>query len=95
VLWRRGAGLGYYIEAAGGFTRLADRGGTSVRQPDGEVQKAGRVLMLFRTEPDPSPGAEVTIPARSPEDKTDLVALFGSIAQILASTVAIVVVATR
>ncbi len=95
VLWRRGAGLGYYISAAGGFTRVADRGGTSVRQPNGEVEKAGRVLLLFRTEPEPGPGAEVSVPARDPEDKTDILALVGAIAQILASTVAIVVVATR
>jgi protein involved in polysaccharide export with SLBB domain len=94
VLWRRGAGMGYYIEAAGGFARLADRGGASVRQPNGEVEQPSRFL-FFRSEPEPGPGAEVVVPARDPEDRTDLVALAGAVAQILASTVAIVVVATR
>jgi hypothetical protein len=38
----------------------------------------------------------VFVPAKDPsEAKTDYVSLFGAIAQILASTVAIVVVATR
>jgi len=35
------------------------------------------------------------VPAKDLSEKTDVVALFGSIAQILASTVAIIVVATR
>lgn len=94
VLWRRGAGMGYYISAAGGFARLADQGGASVRQPDGEVQKAGRFL-FFRTQPEPGPGSEVTVPLRDATDRTDYVALFGGVAQILASMVAIVVVVTR
>jgi hypothetical protein len=35
------------------------------------------------------------VPTKDPTAKVDYVALFGAIAQILASTVAIVVVATR
>lgn len=94
VLWKRGEGLGYYISAAGGFSRLADRGGASVRQPNGEVQQPGGFL-IFRSEPDPGPGAEVSVPQRDLTDRTDFVALFGGVAQILASLVAIVVVVTR
>ncbi|MGH7699085.1 MAG: hypothetical protein ACREMJ_00975 [Gemmatimonadales bacterium] len=42
------------------------------------------------------PGSEVFVPVKDPNEKgADLVALFGAIAQILASTVAIVVIATR
>ncbi len=52
-------------------------------------------VALFRTEPAPGPGAEVFVPARDPEDKTDMVALSGTVAQVLASMVAIVVIATR
>lgn len=94
VLWRRGADMHYYIEAAGGFTRLADKGGASVRQPNGEVRQSGGFL-IFRNDPEPGPGAEVYVPARDPADRTDKVALFGAIAQILASMVAVIVVVTK
>lgn len=94
VLWRRGAGMGYYIEAAGGFARLADRSGASVRQPNGEVQTAHRTL-IFRSEPAPGPGAEISVPARDPADRTDWASLMGNVAQVLASVLTIVVVVTR
>jgi polysaccharide export outer membrane protein len=95
VLWRRGAGLSYYIEAAGGYARLADRGGTSVRQPNGEVQKPVRNLIIFRSEPQPGPGAEVTVPARDPADRTDVVGIFTSVAQLLTGVLTLAVVLTR
>ena len=42
------------------------------------------------------PGSEVFVPSRDPnEAKTDYVALVGAIAQILASTIAIIVVVRR
>jgi protein involved in polysaccharide export with SLBB domain len=94
VLWRRGAGLGYYVSAAGGLARNADGGAVSVRQANGEVRTRGRFL-FWRTDPEPGPGAEVFVPAKDPEDRVDYVALFGAVAQILASTVAIIVVVTR
>ncbi len=97
VLWRRGAGLGYYLSAAGGFNRVADKGHVSVRFANGEVRtKGGRFLFFGGGTPPPGPGSEVFVPSRDPnEAKTDYVALFGSIAQILASTIAIIVVLRR
>jgi len=95
VLYQRGAGLQYYLEAAGGFTRAAEKGQVSVRYANGEVRTRRRSL-LFSSNPKPGPGSEVFVPAKDPNaPKTDMVALFGAIAQILASTVAIIVVATR
>jgi protein involved in polysaccharide export with SLBB domain len=95
VLFRRGAGLDYYLSAAGGFNRLADKGAVSVRFANGEVRSKSRFLFVS-TSPTPGPGSEVVVPAKDPnEPRTDKVALFGAIAQILASTVAIIVVATR
>jgi protein involved in polysaccharide export with SLBB domain len=93
VLWRQGAGLSYYISAAGGFTANAEKGHVSVRYANGEIRtKRGG---LFGSSPAPLPGSEVFVPARDPGERTDYVALMGAIAQILASTVAIIVVATR
>ena len=94
VLWRRGADLDYYISAAGGYARLADRGATSVRYANGEVRTKSRFLFVSES-PKPDPGAEVFVPVKDPTDKVDKVALFGAVAQILASTVAIIVVVTR
>jgi protein involved in polysaccharide export with SLBB domain len=97
VLWRRGAGLDYYLSAAGGFSRLADKGQVSVRFANGEVRTKGSGFLFFGGgAPSPGPGSEVFVPSRDPnEAKTDYVALFGAIAQILASTIAIIVVLRR
>ncbi len=95
VLYRRGAGLEYYLEAAGGFTRAAEKGQVSVRYANGEV-RTRRWALFYSSNPKPGPGSEVSVPAKDPNaPRTDTVALFGAIAQILASTVAIIVVATR
>jgi protein involved in polysaccharide export with SLBB domain len=86
VTYQPGAGTDYYISAAGGFARLADKSRTFVQQPDGSVQKDKK----------PEPGAVVVVPLKDPNDKgVDLVALFGSLAQILGATVTIVVVLTK
>src|SRR5206468_4245801 len=94
VLDKKGAGLGYYIDAAGGFSYTADKGRTSVRLAGGEVETRHKWL-FFRSDPKPGPGAEVTVPLKDTSNPTNYVALFGAIAQILASTVAIVLLATK
>ncbi len=68
VLYRRGAGLEYYLSAAGGFTRAAEKGQVSVHYANGEVRTRRRTL-FFHSDPTPGPGAEVIIPAK------DLVAI--------------------
>src|SRR6266568_1348154 len=94
VLYRQGAGLDYYLSAAGGFTRLAEKGQVSVHYANGDVRT--RRGGLLRSNPAPGPGSEVFVPAKDPNaPHTDMVSLFGAIAQILASTIAIIVVATR
>ena len=94
VLYKKGAGVGYYIDAAGGFAYTADQGRTSVRNADGEVETRHKWL-FFRSDPKPGPGSEVTVPVKDTANPTNYAALFGAIAQILASTVAIIVVATK
>lgn len=95
VLWKRGAGLGYYLSAAGGFASNANKGLVSVKYANGEVRTRWRSLFIV-SDPKPGPGSEVFVATRDPNEKrTDYVSLFGAIAQILASTVAIIVVVTR
>ena len=94
VLWRRGADLGYYLSAAGGFAQRADKGAVSVRFANGEVRTRGHGL--FHSDPRPGPGSQVFVPAEDPTaHKTDYVALLGAIAQILASALTIAVVTTK
>jgi len=95
VLWQQGKDLDYYISAAGGFAQLANKGAVSVRYANGEVKTRHRNI-FGTSDPRPGPGSEVLVPAKDPSaPHTDVVALFGAIAQILASTVAIIVVATK
>ncbi len=95
VLWRRGANLEYYLSAAGGFAPHADKGAVSVRFANGEV-RTRRGGLFGGSAPKPGPGSEVLVPMEDPTaHKTDYVTLFSAIAQILASAVTIVVVATK
>jgi len=91
VLWQEGQGLDDYVGGAGGYSYLADRGRVSVRYANGEVRTRRRAL-LFSSEPRPGPGSEVFVPVKDTTHTTNYVALFGSIAQILASTIAIIIV---
>jgi protein involved in polysaccharide export with SLBB domain len=95
VIHRPGWNLDDYVAAAGGFSRRADRGRAYLVQPGGEVESVRRRFLLPDGKPKPEPGGLVYVPERDPNDKKDWAGLLGSIAQILASTVAIVVVATR
>jgi len=95
VLYQKGADLDYYLSAGGGFTRLAEKGQVSVRYANGEV-KTRHKGFLSSSDPEPGPGSEVYVPAKDlTAPHTDYVALAGAIAQILASTVAIIVVAKQ
>jgi len=81
VLWRRGESLDYYLRGAGGFQRNADKGGTSVRQPNGLVEKSTRFL-IFRSSPSPGPGAEIFVPLRPVQENN------GNWAQIVTTSMA-------
>jgi protein involved in polysaccharide export with SLBB domain len=86
VPYVKNAGLTYYVAAAGGFSRRADKRGIFVQQPNGLVQK-------WKS---PEPGAVVVVPQKDPTERgVDFVALFSSIAQILAATTTVIVVLTR
>ena len=74
--------------------RLAKAESFLQRFADGEVATRHKFL-FFRGDPAPGPGSEVTVPLKDTSNPTNYAALFGAIAQILASTVAIVLVATK
>lgn len=95
LVHRDGWNVDNYVAAAGGYSRQADRGRTYLVQPSGSVESVKRRFILPDSRPKPSPGAVVFVPERDPTERRDWAGLLGSIAQILASTVAIIVVATR
>jgi protein involved in polysaccharide export with SLBB domain len=89
VLWERGQDLDYYLSAAGGPSYRADKGRVSVRYANGEVRTRHKTL-LFSNDPTPRPGSEVFVPVRDTTQHTNTLALVGTLAQILGSTIALV-----
>ncbi|HEY2824804.1 MAG TPA: SLBB domain-containing protein [Gemmatimonadales bacterium] len=80
------AGIGYYIDAAGGSSRFADKGGAYVQQPSGSIQRGKR----------PEPGAVVVVPKKDPNAKgIDIVALITGLASVAASLATSIVLLTR
>jgi protein involved in polysaccharide export with SLBB domain len=95
VVWQKGMSLADFISAAGGFAQHADKDNVSVRYANGRVETRHHHI-FWTNSPAPGPGAEVLVPAQDPNaPHTDYTALFGAIAQILASTVAIIVIAVK
>ena len=94
VAFVEGKGLDYYINAAGGPSRTADEDRAFVIQPSGKLQSVTRRLWLSSM-PKPMPGSTVTVPEIDAELHKNRLALVGTIAQVLASTVAIVIAVRR
>jgi protein involved in polysaccharide export with SLBB domain len=95
VQYRPGASLAYYIGNAGGYARNADKGRVSVRYANGSAEVTTRTLLLFRNRPEVRPGATVSVPVKPEGEPFNVTGFLSAAAQILASTVAIIVVATR
>jgi protein involved in polysaccharide export with SLBB domain len=94
VLYRPGTGLGYYIENAGGYTRNADKGRVHVTYANGSARVKSRFL-IFSSEPEPGPGSVITVPAKPEGQPFNPTQFLANLAQIAASVVAIIAIATR
>ena len=88
VLWKQGEGLDYYLDGAGGFTWLADKKRVTVRFANGEVKPK-------KVGPRPGPGSEVFVPVKDTTQHVNYVQIFGAVAQILVSTVGIIVLVKK
>ncbi len=95
VLSQPGWNVDDYVAAAGGYSRLADKGRAYVVQPGGRLESVKRRFLLPDSKPKPRAGSTVFVPERDPNDRRDWAGFLGSVAQILASTVTILVVATK
>jgi hypothetical protein len=65
-----------------------------VRYANGSA-RVTRKQLFFSTSPEPLPGSVITVPAKPEGEPLDVTRLMGSVAQILAATVAIIAIATR
>lgn len=90
-----GRGIDYYINAAGGASRNGDDGHAFVTQPSGKLEAVHTRFLLPASMPRPMAGSVVFVPDKDPADKKDFVALTGTVAQIIATTVAIIVAIKR
>jgi protein involved in polysaccharide export with SLBB domain len=95
VAYIRGKGIDYYIGAAGGATAQGDDDHAFVTQPSGKLETVKQHIFLPDQMPKPRPGSVVTVPYRDPSAKRDIIPLITGLAQIIGSTVAIVVAVTR
>ncbi|MEO7966935.1 MAG: SLBB domain-containing protein [Gemmatimonadaceae bacterium] len=95
VAYVPGKDVDYYIRRAGGGTRNSDGRRAYVTQPNGDVESRARRLFFVTSTPVPRAGGVVHVPDRDPNDRKDYTAIAGSIAQVLASLVAIIVIAKR
>ncbi|MDB4915701.1 MAG: polysaccharide export protein [Gemmatimonadetes bacterium] len=90
-----GKGIDYYVDAAGGAARNGDGGRAYVVQPGGRLESVRHHFLRPNSMPEPKAGSTVTVPELDPADKKDYIALTGTVAQIIASTVAIIVAIKR
>jgi len=95
VAYIPGRGIDYYIGAAGGPTPLADENHAFVIQPSGKLETVKNHLFLPDQMPKPRPGSVVTVPEGDGKPKQDYLPLLTGLAQIIGSTVAIIVAVTR
>lgn len=96
VTYVKGQGMGYYVNAAGGYARSADRNRAYVTQPNGKVESVKkRWSWLPDGVPEPLAGGSIYVPERDPTDKKDWLGFAGSVAQILASLTTVIVVVLR
>lgn len=95
VAYVEGKRLSYYVDAAGGETYKAELSRAYIRQPNGIVEPYRKRFLLPDGNPRAKSGAEVFVPEKDPNSKKDWTAIVGSVAQILASTVAVIAVITR
>ncbi len=94
VQYRPGAPLSYYIANAGGYARNADKARVSVRYANGSAETTDGWWFTKRS-PRMGPGATVTVPVKPDDEPFRLTEFLAASASILASTVAIIAIATR
>ena len=93
VTYVQGAGLDYYLSAAGGVSFKGDNGRVYVQQPNGNLRAVHKRPLFFGTsKPTPEPGATVTVPERDTTSHSETAAILAAVGTIVAALTTIVVV---
>jgi polysaccharide export outer membrane protein len=96
VTYAPGKTIEYYIRAAGGPTVRADVKRAYVTQPNGKLEARQSHFLLPDAIPKPQPGSMVVVPNRDPLDKpVDFLTSIGTITQVLAGLVAVLIAVRR
>jgi polysaccharide export outer membrane protein len=96
VTWAPGKTIEYYVRAAGGPSRKADIKRAYVTQPNGKVEARNARFLLPDGIPKPKAGSTVFVPELDPADKPlDFLTSAGSVAQILATLVTLIIALRR
>jgi protein involved in polysaccharide export with SLBB domain len=96
VPYSPGKSLDWYVDAAGGYTQLSDSKHAYVTQPNGKRQGVKRRVVLQDDVPKPKPGAVVFVPTKRVQDPpSNVVGVIGTVAQLMAALVTVIVVARQ
>ena len=96
VPYSPGKSLDWYVDAAGGYTQLSDSKHAYVTQPNGKRQGVKRRVVLADDVPKPQPGALIFVPAKRIQDQpSNLAGVIGTVAQLVAALVTVIVVAKQ
>jgi len=92
VLYEKGKGMEYYIKAAGGFVKLADKENTTVRLANGKPI-AQKTFLLWKYLPgDITAGSTIYVPILEDEDKIDWSGGIRDAAAILSSVATVILI---
>jgi len=92
VTYAPGKTIEYYIRAAGGPTVRADIKRAYVTQPNGKLEARQPHFLLPDGIPTPQPGSIVVVPNRDPLDRpTDFLASIGTMSQVIAGLVTLII----
>ncbi len=85
VVYEEGKGLDHYINAAGGYTDLANKKGVSIRLANGRVIRPKKILFWRHLPQEITPGSTIIVPALTEVKKTDWSGAIRDAAAILSS----------
>ncbi len=91
-----GKNIDYYVAAAGGLSQTADRNRRYVTQPSGKVESfERRFFLLPDSHPHPLAGARVVVPEKVDGPKKETLTTLATLASIVASLAAVIIVAIK
>jgi protein involved in polysaccharide export with SLBB domain len=92
VYYEDGEALDYYINAAGGYTELADEDNVLIRLANGKPVQQSRFLFWKSLSEDINPGSTIYVPVLQKKDSIDWSSTFRDTAAILGSIAALILI---